>query len=203
MPDRGRYHHGHLRRAVIDTAVEIIAHDGIGAISLRDLARRAGVSHAAPTHHFKDKAGLLTAIAIEGFEMLSDSLEEALDARLPLLELGARYVRFATDHPGYFEVMYRPDVYHHDDPELLAARSWASRLLRAGVAASTSSYRENDDVGSGALAAWSLAHGFSTLARSGNLDEYLEQFSPTELFRRVALRTPSLSRATSGEEDIA
>ncbi len=199
MPDRGHYHHGHLRRAVIDAAVEIIARDGIGAISLRELARRAGVSHAAPAHHFKDKAGLLTAIAIEGFEMLADSLEDALNtAPLPLLELGTRYVRFATDHPGHFEVMYRPDVYHRDDLELVAARNWTKRVLRAGVS-TASRHRDDDAVGSGALAAWSLAHGFSTLARSGNFDEYLERLSPADLFRRIAVQIPSLGQAAPGE----
>src|SRR3954451_6173243 len=61
------YHHGNLRRVLLDTALEAIATDGVAALSLRDVARRAGVSHAAPAHHFGDKRGLLTAIAIEGF----------------------------------------------------------------------------------------------------------------------------------------
>lgn len=186
MPDRGRYHHGDLRRAVIDAAVDVIAKDGITAISLRDLARHAGVSHAAPAHHFHDKAGLLTAIAIEGFELLADSLQEALNSTpLPLMELGTRYVGFAVDHPGHFEVMYRPDVYHRDDPELIAARLWARRVLHAGVSTSSPGV-ENDVLRSGALAAWALAHGFATLARSGNFDELLSHQSPTELFQRMA-----------------
>ncbi|MGQ4421455.1 TetR/AcrR family transcriptional regulator, partial [Streptomyces violaceoruber] len=63
------YHHGDLRRSVLSAALEVIRSDGVAAISLRDLARRAEVSHAAPAHHFKDKAGLLTAIATEGFEV--------------------------------------------------------------------------------------------------------------------------------------
>lgn len=198
MPGRGHYHHGHLRRAIIDAAVDVIAQDGIGAISLRDLARRAGVSHAAPAHHFHDKAGLLTAIAVEGFELLADSLEEALDtAPLPLLEVGTRYVRFSVEHPGHFEVMYRPEVYHRDDPDLVAARLWARRVLRAGV--STASPGLDDEVlRSGALAAWALAHGFATLARSGNFDEYLERTSATELFHRMAVRV--LSMGTSPGE---
>ncbi|EID56081.1 TetR/AcrR family transcriptional regulator [Saccharomonospora xinjiangensis] len=200
MPGRGRYHHGDLRRAVVDAAVEIIAQDGIGAVSLRDLARRAGVSHAAPAHHFKDKAGLLTAIAIEGFEILADSLEEALSITpLPLLELGVRYVRFATDHPGHFEVMYRPDIYDRDDPELLAARYWARRVLRSGVSVGAP-HQENGAEALAALAAWSLAHGFATLVRSGNLDEYLQQISPTDLFRRIVIQIPLPSQAVSGTE---
>ncbi|EHR61943.1 TetR/AcrR family transcriptional regulator [Saccharomonospora cyanea] len=203
MPDRGHYHHGHLRRAVIDAAVEVIARDGIGAISLRELARRAGVSHAAPAHHFKDKAGLLTAIAIEGFEMLADSLEEALNtASLPLLELGTRYVRFAVEHPGHFEVMYHPDVYHRDDPELLAARLWTRRVFRAGVSPMPRNQHE-EAVRSGVLAVWSVAHGFATLLRSGNLDDYLDGSSPTELFRHIASQPPAFDRKASGSDDVA
>ncbi|CAM3145892.1 TetR/AcrR family transcriptional regulator [Saccharomonospora xinjiangensis] len=198
MPGRGHYHHGDLRRAVVDAAVEIIARDGIGAVSLRDLARRAGVSHAAPAHHFKDKAGLLTAVAIEGFEMLTSSMEDALrTVRLPLLELGRLYVVFAIEHPGHFEVMYRPDVYNRDDPELLATRAWARRVLRAGVS-TASPYREDDAVDSGALAVWSLAHGYATLLRSGNFDEYLGHHSPTDLFERIASRIPAVEEVWQG-----
>src|SRR5689334_25241030 len=102
------YHHGDLRRAILSAALDVIATDGPTALSLRDLARRAGVSHAAPAHHFKDKAGLLTAIAIDGYERLA----VALEAGSSLLELGAAYVRFALDHPAHFEVMFSPDLYH-------------------------------------------------------------------------------------------
>src|SRR6478735_8486990 len=88
------YHHGDLRRAILSAALDVIATEGPSALSLRDLARRAGVSHAAPAHHFKDRTGLLTAIAAEGHALLSDELAEAPDLR----ERGVRYVRFATGH---------------------------------------------------------------------------------------------------------
>src|SRR6186713_342124 len=75
--DARPYHHGDLPRALLEAAVEAIAEVGPAAVSLRDLARRAGVSHAAPAHHFGDKAGLLTALAIEGFELLTAELTRA------------------------------------------------------------------------------------------------------------------------------
>ena len=76
-PSGRPYHHGDLRRALIDAAVGVIEHEGLAALSLRDLARRVGVSHAAPVHHFGDKAGLLTAVAAEGFSKLADALQRS------------------------------------------------------------------------------------------------------------------------------
>lgn len=179
------YHHGDLRRAVLDAALEVIAADGPSAISLRDLARRAGVSHAAPAHHFKDKAGLLTAIALEGNEMLAESLAEAIDEdRAGLTDLGVRYVRFALEHPAHFEVMYRPDLYHRKDPALLAARERTGKLLRGTVEAMSESGRVTD-AGPAQLAAWSAAHGFATLVRGGNLDRTLAGQDPAEVFRTL------------------
>ncbi|WP_019818824.1 TetR/AcrR family transcriptional regulator [Saccharomonospora saliphila] len=185
MPPRPTYHHGHLRRAVIDAAIDVIEREGTGSISLRELARRAGVSHAAPAHHFRDKAGLLTAIAIEGNEILANSLAEALESESrALLEFGVRYVEFAHTHPAHFEVMYRPDLHHRDDPALVAARRRTETLLRAGVATLPDENGRETEVG--AIASWSLAHGFATLWRSGNLDDMLGDRPPADLFRRVA-----------------
>src|SRR4051794_10810015 len=82
------YHHGDLRRALLDTALEAITEQGPAAVSLRDVARRAGVSHAAPTHHFRDKAGLLTALAAEGWTLLADALSSAAAGGEGFAELG-------------------------------------------------------------------------------------------------------------------
>src|SRR5262249_26611005 len=130
MSDRP-YHHGALRRAVLDAALEVLATDGVEALRLRDLARRIGVSHAAPAHHFGDRAGLRTAIAAEGFELLAEELEAV--GPEDLLELGVAYVRFGTQRRAHFEVMFRPDLYRTDDPDLLRARERAGAALRAGT----------------------------------------------------------------------
>src|SRR5918996_3804673 len=127
-----RYHHGNLRRAVLSAAVEAITEVGPAGVSLRVLARRAGVSHAAPAHHFGDKAGLLTALAAEGYELLADALTAAQQRTQDFLEVGVAYVRFAVEHRAHFEVMFRPDLYHPDDPAVLAAREHASEALSRG-----------------------------------------------------------------------
>ncbi|KKK05454.1 TetR/AcrR family transcriptional regulator [Micromonospora sp. HK10] len=155
------YHHGDLRRVLLTTAAAAIAESGPAALSMRDLARRAGVSHAAPAHHFGDKAGLLTALATQGFDLLADALRAA-DG--DLLDAGVAYVGFAVRHRAHFDVMFRPELYRADDPELVAARARAGELLRGGVARRTGGQRDAD-----ALAAWSIVHGFATLWLAGAL----------------------------------
>src|SRR5690349_18354767 len=87
-----RYHHGNLRRALLDAAVDVIARDGPVGLGLRQVSRAVGVSHTAAAHHFGDKAGLLTAVAVEGFGLLSDALAAAGD---DFAEVGVAYVGFA------------------------------------------------------------------------------------------------------------
>jgi AcrR family transcriptional regulator len=98
-------------------------------LSLRDVARRAGVSHAAPAHHFGDKAGVLTALAAQGYALLADELEAQPG---DFVEAGVAYVRFAVSHRAHFEVMFRADAYHADDPSVVAARERAGEVLCAG-----------------------------------------------------------------------
>lgn len=156
------YHHGDLRRTVLDAAVDAIGESGLDGWSLRELARRAGVSHAAPAHHFGDKAGLLTALAAEGFDLLADTLREAGP---DFLEAGLAYVRFATEHPVHFGVMFQPKLYRADDDAVRHARDRAGALLAQGasmVAASAGSEHT-------ARAGWSIAHGFASLWLAGAL----------------------------------
>ncbi|MFH8758474.1 TetR/AcrR family transcriptional regulator [Streptomyces atroolivaceus] len=181
MTGERTYHHGDLRRAVLTAALDVIAADGPDALSLRDLARRAGVSHAAPAHHFKDRTGLLTAVAAEGYALFADALAEAPGLR----ERGVAYVRFALGHPAHFQVMFRPELHRADDPALLTARARATTALRAGVSGLPDASRGGDDRLAG-IAAWSLAHGFATLLLSGNLDEPVGGRDPGEVFRALA-----------------
>lgn len=176
MAKRG-YHHGDLRRALLTAAVDAISEAGPAAVSLRELARRAGVSHAAPQHHFGDKAGLLTAVAREGFELLADDLAAGGD----LLEVGVAYVRFAVGHPAHFQVMFAPALYHADDPGLAAARARARSALEAGLR--TMPDRPADPAAA-AIAAWSIVHGFATLWLAGTLPADLGP-DPATAARRV------------------
>ncbi|MFC8761817.1 TetR/AcrR family transcriptional regulator [Streptomyces sp. NPDC057193] len=178
MTSRSTYHHGDLRQAVLAAALDVIAADGPGALSLRDLARRAGVSHAAPAHHFKDRTGLLTAVAAQGYELLAEALAAAPDLR----ERGVRYVRFAVEHPAHFQVMFQPDLLRADDPDLLAARERASAGLRSGIA----ELRDVPDARTAGVAAWSLAHGFATLLLTHNVRDAVGDRDPEEYFRDLA-----------------
>lgn len=178
-----RYHHGDLRRAVLDAAITVIAESGPAALSLRDVARRAHVSHAAPSHHFGDKAGVLTALAAEGYELLAEALLEAEGRTGDFLEVGVAYVRFAIEHRAHFEVMYRPDLYDPDDPAVRTARERAGEALYAGAAAVS----EGTDVDArvAGVAAWSLVHGFAALWLHGALPAGLGE-DPQAAARTVA-----------------
>lgn len=153
------YHHGDLRRALLHAALDAVTEHGPAGLSLRDVARRAGVSHAAPAHHFGDKAGLLTALAAEGWDLLV----EALRARGgDFRDQGVAYVLFATGHPAHFAVMRAPGLTHEDDPALVAARRRADAALRAGAASA-------DPDPATALAGWALVHGLSALLLEGSV----------------------------------
>ena len=184
------YHHGDLRPALLRAAVEAIGQAGPAAMSLREVARRAGVSHAAAAYHFGDKAGLLTAVAAQGYCMLTEELREARDAGRGFLEVGVAYVRFAVSHRAHFEVMYRPELYRPDDAEVLQARAAAAVLLYG------TGSPDAGQLAAGA-AAWSLVHGLATLWLNGNLPQQLGN-DPEEITRLIApyLSIPETMTAT-------
>jgi AcrR family transcriptional regulator len=179
------YHHGDLRRALIAGAVAAIEEGGPSAMSLRYVAREVGVTHAAATHHFGDKAGLLTAVAVEGYRLLAEELKEALQTRASFLEVGVAYVRFAVRHRAHFEVMFRPELYHPDDAELGAARAVTAAILYGAEREGAS-----DEQVTAGVAAWALVHGMATLWLNGSLPPRLGS-DPEDLTRRIApyLRT--------------
>ncbi|MEE9416241.1 MAG: TetR/AcrR family transcriptional regulator, partial [Acidimicrobiales bacterium] len=120
-----QYHHGDLPNALRFAAAEVIAEKGLGAFSLREVARRAKVSHTAPAHHFGDMTGLLTSLAVTGFDALHEAELEAINpddsAAQRLASIARAYVELAQQNPGFCEVMFRVDVVDVDDPALQAA----------------------------------------------------------------------------------
>ncbi|MGV9801224.1 TetR/AcrR family transcriptional regulator [Mycobacterium sp. NPDC003449] len=153
------YHHGDLRAVILAQAATLVAERGADGISLRELARAAGVSHAAPAHHFTDRRGLFTAMAAEGFRLLTEALT---GARPQFVDAAKAYVTFALEHPGHYAVMFDKSLYDDTDPEVAAASSAAYAELNRGVGTLVDVKAKNDPEGA-ALAAWSLVHGFSLL----------------------------------------
>lgn len=160
-----QYHHGDLRRAVLDSALELIVEAGPGAVSLRALARRLGVSHAAPTHHFRTKEGVFTAIAAEGFTLFADALGAA--PSMAMDDLGATYVRFCLDHRSHFAVMFRPDLFDGDDPAVVEPRQRAWGCLAEGAARAQQQVPPGANPEAVQLGAWALVHGFAALVAAG------------------------------------
>jgi AcrR family transcriptional regulator len=171
------YHHGDLRPALLRAVKELLAEQGIESLSLRECARRAGVSWSAPGHHFGDKTGMLTAFAIEGFAELQAHMERRRDEATDLGEraaaVGSGYLEFALKNPEYFRVMFRTELLNDRDAEYQAAMSRAFGVLEAsirecqlagGVAEDPMSHQR-------CLLAWSAVHGFATLILEGAIPQ--------------------------------
>ena len=175
--EKEAYHHGDLRDALIQATDAILAERGLEGFTLRGAARRAHVSPAAPAHHFGSSAGLLTEVAILGFEELARHLAIEGSVESPTARLkrqGAGYVRFALAYPGRFQLMFRHDLLLPDDARLAAA----SELAKGPIARTTQALlgRPEDaelDARASAmmLAAWSAVHGFAHLALSGKFSK--------------------------------
>ena len=143
------YHHGDLRASVLSAAGELIEKDGLAGLSVREAARRAGVSHNAPYRHFPDRESLLAALAVEGFDRLAKALEGRAGR-----SLGEAYLRFALAHPQRFRLMFgvaKAGKMHERFAQAFAATGADSRLAGA--------------------AAWSLVHGLACLALDRQLPD--------------------------------
>ncbi|MBR7828319.1 TetR/AcrR family transcriptional regulator [Actinospica sp. MGRD01-02] len=171
-----RYHHGNLRAALLESALEVLTETGVAGFSMREAARRAGVSQSAPKHHFGDTRGLLGALATRAYRQLCERLEgvecSGLDARERVTGLAVEYVAFARDNRALFDLMWRMTQFDYDDPELAEQKHRAlralDRVLRGTDAGSTS----DEDPGSvQSYAVWSLVHGYTSLALEGAIDE--------------------------------
>jgi AcrR family transcriptional regulator len=198
---RNNYHHGALREALLRATVELIETEGIGAVSLRQVARAAGVSPGAPYHHFADRAALLTALADEGFRRLANTLTEAHDtATTPTAALEAilnAYVKFAKTNPAYFRLMFRPDLTRsHKSAQGTEAAETAFAILETTVAECLTSNKLttiNQNVL--AVTMWSLVHGYANLWLDGQLDNRTD--NPSTLAHQVAALVTNLTTTTT------
>lgn len=188
---RETYHHGDLRAALIDATEALLAERGVEGFSLREVARRSGVSPAAPAHHFGDAHGLLAEVARLAFEGLTAALEAGNarggnDALARLREQGVGYVEFAMRHPGRFGLMFQGEL--RKDTSLLEAADGAFKVLERGV-------RDFYGVAPGAslapaqwqalLGVWSIVHGYAHLALAGRFDRFAGGRSRQPLLQTV------------------
>lgn len=185
--ERGTYHHGDLRRALVQSALELLQAEGAAAaLTLRAVARRVGVSHAAPYRHFADRTALIVAVAEEGFVALQRALEGALagaeaDPVRQLLDPAVAYLRFAASHPAHFRVMFGPEVAGSvaKGTTPVAAGAAFQVLIDSVVRAQAAGIVRDGEAVSRAIGLWSVAHGAAML--------HIDGMIPGEAFEQVAV----------------
>jgi AcrR family transcriptional regulator len=170
------YHHGNLRAALLACAEQTLSRDGAGELSLRELARQVGVSHAAPRRHFPDKRALLDALAEDGFERLGRELRDAMEAAgeqfdARLLAFARAYVAFATRHAALLELMFAGK---HRPGAADSLRGAADRAFEAPLALIAEGQAAGEVVAGDpervATVAWAALQGLASLVNGGMLD---------------------------------
>jgi AcrR family transcriptional regulator len=172
VPDDRSYHHGDLRSTLLETALKLLEEGGQQAISLRAVARAAGVSHAAPYHHFADKAALIEEMAVAGFRRLTSALDAAaapgLDPMQQFRRTGLAYARFGVAHQALFRLMNRPELRRHA-PIVDAARASYEVIERSVERCQQAGVIGPGDPARYAVTAWAAVHGVLILAMDGLL----------------------------------
>lgn len=168
----GSYHHGDLRAALLEGALALIEEGGVAALSLRAVARRAGVSPGAPYHHFESRGALLAAIAMEGFARLDAAMDEATEGVEGAARMdagGMCYVRFALSNPAHFRVMFRPELAPREDfPELEECASPVfEKLIGMVQLGQEEGFVPGGDWQPQVLLAWAACHGLASLLLDG------------------------------------
>jgi AcrR family transcriptional regulator len=197
QPDR--YHHGDLRRALVEEAVVTIDREGVERLTLRGIGERLGVSRTALYRHFADKSDLLAAVATEGFRMLREELQEAWERGGRTVAafdaMGVAYVRFALEHPAHYRVMFAGNLERSDDPGLHSEGSGAFQaLVEALVALQRDGLIRADPPLALARFVWATVHGIAMLAIDGRLGkkrvaaEELTRFANEKLRSGIAAR---------------
>ncbi|MDH3680301.1 MAG: TetR/AcrR family transcriptional regulator [Acidimicrobiia bacterium] len=161
------YHHGDLPNALKAAAAEVITEKGPAGFSLREVARRAGVSHAAPAHHFGDTTGLLTALAVDAFRLLDEAMTVAAAAAEGpadrLARVGRAYVEVGLTNPAHLDIVFRPDLVNTSDPDY---SEWGERAYGHLVDALEAIKQEMNpdlDVDDAARLCWSTVQGLIVL----------------------------------------
>jgi AcrR family transcriptional regulator len=177
------YHHGALRDALLQAAERVLERDGLAGLTLRAVAREAGVSHAAPTHHFSDLTGLVSELAAIGFRQFNAAMAEACTPDMPFPARGlARahaYVAYAQAHPGMYGLMFRTERLDYSRPSLHEAAEASFAGLANAIAASRQERIAGEaltlEQAAAIARAWSLVHGFTMLLLDGRLTDILHR----------------------------
>jgi len=169
-----KYHHGDLRRAVMNGALELARSSGIEALSLREIARKIGVSTAAPYHHFKDRQSLLMDLAIEGYEKLLQTMQQACaaapDPKHEIQAAALAYLHFGREHRAEYAIMFAGEYGGHARAaEMMSVADACLELVRVAILKLTK--LDPEQAAEAAFAAWSLLHGILQLDQKGILRE--------------------------------
>lgn len=168
------HHHGDLREALIKAGIDILSERGLAALTLRACAARAGVSHAAPAHHFKGLPGLTAAICARGYRIFSDLMIEERDKVAPdafarLSAICKGYLRFAREHPALFRLVFGTKTDFCDDAELIQNSAIAYGILATGCAP----FATDEPTGNRLeITIWSLVHGYASLMQNQPSDAF-------------------------------
>jgi AcrR family transcriptional regulator len=171
-PKQDGYHHGDLRAALLRAAEQIIRESGVESLTLRACARKAGVSHGAPAHHFGNVTGLLTEFAAEGFERLEEAMsrKQLKDADDQLQAVGLGYIEFAMHSPEHFRVMWRSELLNENSARLQKAQDTAQQCLREALRRANAQGRTHseEEFADRFQLAWCCVHGYASLWVEGN-----------------------------------
>jgi AcrR family transcriptional regulator len=177
------YHHGALRDALLQAAERVLERDGLAGLTLRAVAREAGVSHAAPTHHFGDLTGLVSELAAIGFRQFNAAMADSCAPGMPYpmkgLARARAYVGYAKAHPGMYGLMFRTERLDYSRPSLNEAAEASFGGLASAIAASRHEQIEKEaltlDQAAAIARAWSLVHGFTMLMLDGRLEDIMDR----------------------------
>ena len=192
--ERRRYHHGNLREALVEAALDLIRQKGPAGFTFAEAARAAGVSPAAPYRHFRDRDALMADVAKRGFEIFADTLATAWNegrpaAREAFNRLGTAYLSFASREPAYFAAMFESGLSLADYPEVRAEGDRAFAVLRTACEAviATLPKERRPPPLMMALHIWSLSHGTAALFARGDGARRAIPISPEELLEAAVL----------------
>jgi AcrR family transcriptional regulator len=186
------YHHGDLSRALVAAGRRILEAEGPAALSLRAVAREAGVSPAAPYHHFKDKSELLDAVAEEGWHELGDAIRKGLtsanEPKLALHEVGVAYVIFARQNPALYRLMYHAACNRAMMPDKAKGEDSGYATVRDALIAAGADPNDERELQLAQIAAWCNVHGIAEMVGFKEFEPLREALGGEEAFVRALLR---------------